>query len=341
MVNERQFELIETVDHRVKRKLKWFLGIVLVLGVGGFSALWVMAGSVASPARREIQDYHRSYLDGKESHGVVVIQRTFLDGKVPCLIARPDGAGGIAERGVTLRRQLAEAGIEVPLFGEEEGVLVLLHGRNGRKEDLLPVAERFCALGFVCVMPDLPSHGESPIATVGFGSREFEMELPGKVADAVKVELGLGAMPEFLWGISMGGSFAIHAAAAQPERWRGMVIVASFDRLSGVVEDSMGIFSGMFQPMAERLIVQRGGVDVTQVNPLDLAGGVECPVLVVHGDEDDLISHRRGEALHEALTGEKKFITVPGGNHDNVLVTEAPVYAEMAKWFLKSLEEGF
>ena len=300
-----------------------------------------MAGSVASPARRSLQDYHRSYLDGKESHGVEVKEDVFLDGKVPCLIVRPDRAGGIAKRGVTLRRQLAEAGIKVPLFGKEGGLVVLLHGRNGRKEDLLPVAERFCAVGLVCVMPDLPSHGESPIETVGFGSREFEAELPGEVVDAVKAELGLGKMPEFLWGISMGGSFAIHAAAVQPERWERIIIVASFDRLSGVVEDSMGIFSGMFSPLAGDLIVRRGGVDVTLVNPVDLAGGIEIPVLVVHGDEDDLISYTRGKALYEAFAGEKKFVTVPGGNHDNVLVTEAPVYAEMAKWFLGSNEQGF
>lgn len=324
----------------MKRKLKWLFGVFVLLAFIGFAGLWIMAGSVASPKRRALQDYHQSYFESPQEHGLLVERVELLDGHAPGLLVRADAGSGPAKRGQILRDQLMAEGLVLPAYGEIKALLVLLHGRNGRKEDLLPVAERFCAVGFACVIPDLPSHGESPIATVGFGSREFEMELPGKVADAVKVKLGLGAMPEFLWGMSMGGSFAIHAAAFQPDRWKGIVIVASFDRLSGVVEDSMGIFSGMFSSLAGRLIVLRGGVDVNQVNPVDLAGRIASPVLVVHGDEDELISHERGEALFQAVTAKKKFVTVPSGNHDHVLVTKAPVYAEMASWFLEPVEPG-
>ncbi len=330
----RQFGLFRTVHHGVKLKLKWFLVIVCVLGLGGFSGLWMMAGSVASPERRDLQDYHRDYLDGEKNCGVVVSQKSFLDGKVPCLTVRPDAEGGIAKRGVVLRRQLVEAGVEVPKFGGEAGLLVLLHGRNGRKEDLLPVAERFCAVGFLCVIPDLPSHGESPIETVGFGLRKFEAELPGKVADEVRSELGLEELPQFIWGMSMGGSFAIHAVSLEPERWRGMVIVSSFDRLGGVVGDSMGIFSGALQSWAEDLISVRGGPDVNAVNPVVLAAELKIPTLVVHGEADELISHERGETLYSAFAGPKKFMTISGGTHDNVLVTDAPAYAAMAGWLL-------
>lgn len=98
------------------------------------------------------------------------------------------------------------------------------------------------------------------------------------------------------------------------------------------------MFSEPFQSLAESMIELRGGVKV--VNPVDLAGKIDSPVLVVHGDKDHLIPHSRGEALYRAFAGEKKFITIPGGNHDNVLVTEAPVYAEMAKWYLNSLGQG-
>jgi len=318
----------------VKRKLKWFLVGVLLLGLGGFCGLWMMAGAVASPDRRKLQDYHRSYLSGVGNHGVVVTARTLLDGSVPCLTVRPDAAGGIATRGVVLRRQLAEAGVKVPKFGGEAGLLVLLHGRNGRKEDLLPVAERFCAVGFVCVIPDLPAHGESPVATVGFGSRKFEADLPGKVADEVRSELGLEAMPEFIWGISMGGSFAIHAASLEPKRWQGMVLVSSFDRLGGVVGDSLGIFSGALQSWAEDFITMQGGPEVSAVNPVELAAELEVPSLVVHGDADELISHERGVALYEAFAGPKEFMTIPGGTHDTLLITDAPAYAAMAIWFL-------
>lgn len=309
-------------------------GLIGFLVVGAAIALWVMAGNLASPERRELQDYHLSYLDGAEDHGVIVVRRAFADGKVPYLTVRPDRVSGPAKRGAILRRQLEDEGMGLPKFGEEMGLLVLLHGRNGRKEDLLPVAERFCAVGFVCVIPDLPSHGESSVKTVGFGVREFEKSLAGRAADEAKAVLSLDDLPEYLWGMSMGGSFAIHAVAEEPERWGRLVIVSSFDRLEGVVEDSLGMFSGILRPVAVKMIQMRGGPDVRKVEPVALAGKLALPTLVIHGNKDDLISHERGENLFGAFAGRKNFVTVPGGNHDNVLITEAPVYAEMAKWFL-------
>ena len=213
----------------------------------------------------------------------------------------------------------------LPVYGEIKALLVLLHGRNGRKEDLLPVAERFCAIGFACVISGLPAHGESPTETVGFGTRKFETQLRGGVADEAKVLLGMLDLPDHLWGMSMGGSFAIYAASYQPDQWARIIIVASFDRLGGVLEDSMGVLPEAFQRLSKSLIKLRGGLNVNLVNPIDLAGGIESPVLVVHGEEDDLISHSRGESLYQAFTGKKKFITVHGGNHETLLVTEAPV----------------
>ena len=302
--------------------------------VGTMIGLWVMAGNIASPERREIQDYHKSYLDGAEDHGLVVKRYDFVEGKVPCFVVRADGKAGAAKRGSVLRGQL-EKEVELVEYGEEIGMMVLLHGRNGRKEDLLPVAERFCAVGFVCVIPDLPAHGESPVKTVGFGTRDFERELPLRVAEEAKVELGLEELPQSLWGMSMGGSFAVHALEGDQESWKKLIVVASFDRLEGVVDDSLGMFSGMLKLAAVEMIKMRGGPRVREVEPVKLAEGLKLPTLVIHGDADDLISCERGENLYAAFSGRKKFVSVPGGTHDNVLVTEAPVYAEMARWLLE------
>jgi len=299
--------------------------------------LWMVAGSITSPKRREIQGYHKSYLDGASGHGLVVTEHSLTKIGVPCLVVRPDPVAGMAKRGEILRDQLADTGQLLPAFGEEKGLLVLLHGRNGRKEDLLPVAERFCAVGFVCVIPDLPAHGESPVRSVRFGVSFFEQVLPGKVADETLELLGLKDLPQFLWGMSMGGSIAIHAAAHEPGRWKRAIIVSSFDRLDGVVEDSLGWAAEYLKPVLSGLIVMRGGPDIEKVIPVNLAQKLQLPTLVIHGDEDDSISHERGRALYEGFAGEKEFLTVPGGDHENVLVTEAPVYAAMAKWFLNGL----
>ena len=309
--------------------------LLLILCLVGVSGLWIGAGSIAKPDRRKIQEYHKSYLDHPENHGLVIEKLDLDEGKIPFLVVRPDRDRGVAKRGGILRKQLLEGGLILPEFGEERGLLVLLHGRNGRKEDLLPVAERFCAVGFICAIPDLPGHGESELETVGFGAREFERQLPGRVADEVRENLGLERMPEYLWSLSMGGSFAVHACWENPNRWKRMVIVASFDRLEGVVRDSLGAAGGALMAPVKTMTTWRGGPEIGEVNPALLASKIFQPTLVVHGDADDLISLERGKALYESFAGKKEFLLVPGGTHDNVLVTDAPVFAGMARWFLE------
>ena len=72
-------------------------------------------------------------------------------------------ARGPTPRQRQLRAQLRTRGLALPVYGNVHGTLILLHARKGRKEDLLPVAERFAAAGFRCLIPDLPAHGESRV----------------------------------------------------------------------------------------------------------------------------------------------------------------------------------
>lgn len=320
------------------KKLGFLVFAILVLVL---IALWIAAGTLASPARREIQPYHRSYLESPEAHGIK-ISRVWLD-ETPFLFVVPDLAMPLGERGKVLVRQLAEE--DFGLSREVRGLVVLLHGRNGRKEDLLPVAERFASAGLVSIIPDLPAHGENLVTTVGFGSRMSETIISGKLADFALAELGNQNIPQYLWGMSMGGSFAVHAAAHEPERWEKLVVVASFDSLDGVVGDSLRDWSGPLAPVLLKALTSmvelRGGVELRSVRPVAKAKTLRIPTLVIHGDEDELIREGRGRELYNSFAGPKRWLTVSGGNHDNVLVTEAPVYAEMVKWLLMTDHSGF
>jgi hypothetical protein len=64
---------------------------------------------------------------------------------------------------------------------------------------------------------------------------------------------------------------------------------------------------------------------------------VQTPALVVHGDQDELIGLARAQRLFDAFGGDKRFVSVPGAGHGNVLRTDMPLYATMAEWFLRTL----
>ena len=239
-----------------QRLVRWTcrLAWLALMGVLGFVLTGVLAGwMLARPPRRALQDYHRDYLDHPAAHGLLIHRaEVSIDGPphpVPYLVCEPDVHAGPAARGTKLRDQLAAGGSVVPAYGFVRGNLVLLHGRKGRKEDLLPVAERFCAAGFRCLLPDLPAHGENMAPNCGYGTFVQEAEIPAAVLDDAARRFSFSAdQPAGLWGISMGGSYALSAAKVDAKRWDRVIVVCSFARLYDVVQGQARHLAGPLGP---------------------------------------------------------------------------------------------
>lgn len=262
------------------------------------------------------------------------------DGNMPCLFIAPDMESGPRERGRELRRQLTSRSKQ-PLrpYGETQGILVLLHGRSGRKEDLLPVAERFAAAGFKCVIPDLPAHGDNPVAGAYFATSRFERDIADRVLEDARRYFGEKNSPAGIWGMSMGGAFAIRTISQSPNTWKAAVIVSSFDSLESVIEDRLAFLPEPLPFLLNRsldlMARQRGGLALQDVRPGLWARHVTTPVLVAHGDRDEVVSLKRGRQLFDAVPSrDKSWLVVRGANHHNVLITSARPYAVMSEWFI-------
>jgi pimeloyl-ACP methyl ester carboxylesterase len=64
---------------------------------------------------------------------------------------------------------------------------------------------------------------------------------------------------------------------------------------------------------------------------------MRCPTLMAHGTSDSVIPITLGRRLHDALPAglETEWIEIPQADHDNVLITDFPIYARMAEWMLR------
>jgi uncharacterized protein len=321
-----------------KPKLRfWLFGLLGAAPLLLALAVWLAGWKLARPGRREAGEAAQQILAGPAAFGLHV--RPGRCGDHPYLLCTPDPLAGPAQRGGILRRQLHEAGALVPAYGYTTASVVLLHGRAGCKEDLLPVAERFCAAGLRCILIDLPGHGENARPASGFGAGHGESAIPGEVLDHAAGEFGFNpGQPAMLWGLSMGGSFALHAAAAEPERWAGVIVVCSFARLDDLVRRRCEQLAGPLATPVARLLAHgaqaAGGVAPAAVRPVAAAAALEVPALVVHGDADPLVPADQGRALFDALPGDRanRWLVVTGASHRDVLVTPQPVYAPMAAW---------
>jgi alpha-beta hydrolase superfamily lysophospholipase len=286
-------------------------------------------------------DYHLEYLANPESHGIRIEKFTASDG-TPCLVCVPEGNPG--RRGTIIRTQLGERDVPLPAFGGIQGTLVLVHGRKGRKEDYLPIAERLCAAGFRCIIPDLPAHGDHPHDIATYGVREAA--LPARVLDEASMLFKFDPEPAGLIGMSMGGSVAMHAMSEPEAPWKALVIISSFDSFPTVIKNQATRYSGVLGPLCGNAI---GGlyrwktdVDLTEIQPHRHAADVKVPTLVAHGSDDRVIEMATGCRLFRSLPEDtvKSWIEVPGADHDNVLITDFPIYAEIAHWMIQHVPKS-
>lgn len=325
-----------------RRPLRRGLHVAGLLAAGWMLLGWWSATEIVRPSRRSLEQHHRDFLDHPEAHALRI--RAFeSDDHAPCLLCEPLPRARLAQRGARLTAELAQLHrIQTPADGSILGNLVLLHGRHGRKEDNLPIAERFCAAGFRCILPDLPGHGDHPVSLALYGLKEADV--PTTALDTAGRRFGFAAHPCGLWGISMGGSVAVHACAAHPLEWDALVIVASFDRLEPVIrrqaDERLGAWFGalLFPGTKGWFQVLSGGHRLSEIAPVTRTASLHVPVLIAHGTDDPLIPTEAAQRLYDAIpVSQKRWVNVGAGTHGNILITPQPLYAEMAAWFVRSM----
>lgn len=327
--------------HRPVKRKRVILGAALLLVPP--LAGWLAADQLAHPPRRPLQDYHHEFLSSPALHGVALKSFTCADG-TPCLVCEPNPQGAFGKRGQVIREQLMLKGLTLPAPGSVVGNLVLVHGRRGRKEDYLLVAERFCAVGFRCILLDLPAHGDHPGTTACYGVRESH--LPALALHEAAAKFGFNPQPAGIMGLSMGAAVSIRSAVEKDAPWRAAVLVATFDSLDHVVRHQTSGWVGewlgsVWSHMTGWFYQRKAHVEISAANSLALVPQLKCPVLVAHGTSDRVIPIECGHRLYGALSPsiEKRWVEIPGADHDNVLITDFPIYAEMAEWMLRHVPQ--
>ncbi len=315
-----------------------FLFILVLLSLVCAALTWWAGSELASPSRRPLHDYHLEFLAHPAAHGMQVEKFTLKDG-TPCLMCAPDPSGKLGSRGETIRSQFAAKNYPLPPAGQVLGTLVLVHGRKGRKEDYLPIAERLCAVGFRCLLPDLPSHGEHPSPLIYYGVREAQ--LPAQVLNEASEKFSFPPQPAGLLGMSMGGSVAMHAADLPSSPWQALVIISSFHAFQPALQLQASSLAGSWlgKPWADGagwIYQWKTDLALSDIQPHTHAAHLQIPTLILHGTDDRIVPIESGRQLFASLPArlEKKWVEIPSADHHNVLITDFPTYATIAQWML-------
>ena len=186
--------------------------------------------------------------------------------------------------------------------------VILVPGLDSTKEEVQWTADHFLRRGLATLAVDGPGQGESeyelPIEPAY--ERAATAVVDWMVADGRIDESRIG-----LFGVSLGGYYALRAAAREP-RLRAAVGLAGpfdfgacWDRLPGLTKNAFRRRSGAASEDDAR---ERAG----RLN-LSLVAETLCPTLVVHGKLDRIIPYEEAERI--ARIRGVELVTYETGNH--------------------------
>ena len=295
-----------------------------------------------SPKRRSIQPWHQELLAHPQQHGLKLREFTSASG-IPCIICEP-ASSPQGVKSLALRDELARRSHKIEPWGEIRGTVILLHGHKGRKEDHLPIAERFCAAGFRCLCIDLPGHGQNRVPYATFGHQEKTLLLSWW--QEFQKEHPDASEPLFLFGISQGGAIALQLAAQKEWPVTAVASIASFTSLDQPIDRSADHLPRLMKdlkPLSTRAcalgIYCHSGFFPQQISPLRAASNISCPVFLCHGQNDNFIPANAAEQLYAAVPHQQKKLRIisDAGHHNVLALGSTELYADLCEFFLRSL----
>lgn len=226
-------------------------------------------------------------------------------------------------------------------------VAVVVHGHRDSRFGSLYRAQMLAPYTAAVAVFDLPGHGDAAAARCLMGEREARdvVSVARHLADHLPA--ALAARPVVLLGYSMGATIVIKAAAAEPGRFAGVIACAPYrfwdQGLRGQLR-RRGLPAWPTVPLvglilrAAQVLKLPGPGGLGEPPGLDRAAdaaGLDAPLLVLHGDADDICPLDAGRAIARAAP-DGKLVVIAGGTHNQLLAADHDaVHAALQTFFAK------
>lgn len=204
-------------------------------------------------------------------------------------------------------------------YAGEEGAPLLLffHGYRSTAERDGSGGFSLCReKGWNALLVDQRAHGESEGKTITFGAKErFDVV---EWADWAVRRFGED-QHIYLVGVSMGAATVLMASALElPEQVKGIWADCGYSTTEGIVRHAIRRWCLPEGPafaltrLGGRLF---GGFDLREATPLEAVKNAAVPILLVHGEDDNVVPHDMAAELKEACAAPVEIVSVPGAHH--------------------------
>ncbi len=201
------------------------------------------------------------------------------------------------------------------LYAYQPGAPVILyfHGNGEIASDYDFAARHFHTAGASLLVVDYRGYGWS----TGRPKISALMADVGPVLDALPGVLRPAELDDqtlIVMGRSLGSIPAIHAAHEFPARLKGLIIESGFAHVIPLLI-RLGLPDAMLASLPD------------PVGNARKMAGIQLPLLVIHGEEDNLIPVSNGQAIYDASPApNKRILRVPDAGHNDLLMVAPQDY---------------
>lgn len=200
-------------------------------------------------------------------------------------------------------------------------IVLIFHG-NGENLETMRMGgllHQFMNLNVHFLAVDYPGYGLS-------NGRSSEENIIAAANAAFNwILTNFGSNPKIIFGWSLGAAVAIQTVANHPNQIEGLIAVSPWTSLPEVA-------AGHYPRFLVNSLVKEN------YNSVEVAKEIKCPVLLIHGERDNIIPFSQGEKVAQATESSVRWVPVPNAGHNDIFSREI-VWEEIAS-FINSVQKN-
>lgn len=200
---------------------------------------------------------------------------------------------------------------------ETDNYVILVHGINGNKYNMMNRAYEFDKLGYNCLVIDQRAAGESEGKYYSYGLKESQdlvIWIEKLVNDNPNINI-------ILYGISMGAATVMLSLANKlPSNVKCVIEDCGFssleEELDYVIRRDYDLkFTKIILSLIKKQTEEKFGYTLDDVNVKKCLDNNEIPIMFIHGMSDELVPYEMSKKLYNHNLGIKKFYPVVDAKH--------------------------
>jgi uncharacterized protein len=215
--------------------------------------------------------------------------------------------------------------------------VILLHGYRSDRQVLQTRRRFFVRRGYHVLLLHFRGHGGSDSANISYGFNERKdvkaaVDYLRSTYPKAPLEIGID-------GVSMGAAAAAFAVAFESVRPDWVILESCYDNISHALANRLkkrlaGILVPAIAIPLEFVGKHVFGLPLEELNPTKALGKIDCPVLVLAGDAELVLTESEVKALYRHIPEPKRLEFFPGATHQDLLVHDPRRFIRTVNRFL-------